>query len=185
MTARPVDRGFKDIGELVAAVVAVALAAQVSVPVPGSPVPQSLQTLAVVLVGAWLGPRAGFLSIVLYVVVGALGVPVFAGGSGGLPHLTGPTLGYLLGFAAGAALMGWWVRQPWGRGLVGAFAGALVVHALILVFGWARLGAIVGPLSAFDTGVRPFAVGGFAKSVAAALLWLPVRAWVEREEDGA
>lgn len=107
------------------AVLAVALAAQVSVPVPGSPVPQSLQTLAVVLVGAWLGPRTGAIALTTYMVLGAAGLPVFADGAGGIEHLAGPTLGYLVGFVVAAALMGWWVRQRWGWGVVGAFAGGL------------------------------------------------------------
>lgn len=180
MTARLLGRGFRDVGQLVAALAVVALAAQVSVPVPGSPVPQSLQTLAVVVVGAWLGPRQGFHAMAIYVVVGALGAPVFADGAGGPTHLTGPTLGYLLGFVAGAPLMGWWVRQSWGRGPVAVFAGAVVAHALILALGWARLGVLIGPLAAFETGVQPFVVGGLVKSVVAALLWMPIRAGRDR-----
>lgn len=167
------------------AVLAVALAAQVSVPVPGSPVPQSLQTLAVVLAGACLGPRMGALALTAYMVLGGAGVPVFADGAGGIEHLAGPTLGYLAGFVVAAALMGWWVRQRWGWGVVGAFAGAVVAHAVILKLGWARLAALVGPVEAWESGVGPFVVGGLAKAIVAAAIWAGVRSRVmARPLDG-
>lgn len=183
MTASTPDQGLSHRGPeevgalaaLVGAVAAVAVAAQVSVPVPGSPVPQSLQTLAVVLVGAWLGPRRGALALALYAVLGGVGAPVFADGAGGVQHLLGPTLGYLAGFVVGAALMGWWVRQAWGWGVVGAFAGAVVVHGVILALGGARLGALIGPVVAWESGVAPFLVGGVAKSAVAAAGWVVIR----------
>lgn len=175
MTARNPHSVSRTILAIVAGVVAVSVAAQVSVPVPGSPVPQSLQTLAVVLVGAWLGPRNGVLALGLYIVVGAVGAPIFADGAGGPTHLVGPTAGYLAGFVAGAGIMGWWVRQPWGGGASGAFAGGVVVHAVILGLGWARLGALIGPAVAWESGVAPFIWGGVAKSVVAAAGWFGLR----------
>ena len=121
---------------MAAAVVAVALAAQVSVAIPGSPVPQSLQTLAVVLVGAWLGPVRGGAALILYVAIGAVGAPVFADGAAGAAHLSGPTSGYLAGFvveenldelaelarSTGMAVVGrslQYRRAPDGRTLIG------------------------------------------------------------------
>ena len=177
-----VGGGLRDMGWLVVAVLLVALAAQVSVQVPGTPVPQSLQTLAVVVVGAWLGPRDGALALALYIVVGAAGLPVFADGASGAVHLAGPTLGYLVGFVAGAALMGWWVRRPWGRGFAAAFGGAVVAHLVILFLGWIRLGALVGPVEAYASGVAPFLVGGVMKAAGAAALWGAVRRRVEPAE---
>lgn len=185
MTARRLlEDGTRDVARLVVAVVAVALSAQVSVTLPGTPVPQSLQTLAVVVVGAWLGPRDGALAMALYIVVGALGPPVFADGAGGPGHLVGPTVGYLVGFVAGAALMGWWVRRPWAgpgwaRAVLTSFAGAVLAHGVILVMGWIRLGALVGLVEAFETGVEPFLLGGVAKSVAAALVWVAIKSRME------
>ncbi len=172
------DPGARTILAIVAAVVGVAVAAQFSVAVPGSPVPQSLQTLAVVLVGAWLGPRWGAVALALYVAVGAMGVPVFADGAAGAGHLTGPTVGYLAGFVAGAALMGWWVRTSWGWSLFGAFAGAVVAHFVILVLGWGRLVMLMGPVEAWEGGVAPFLWGGVAKSAVAAIAWAWLRRWV-------
>ena len=180
--SRIVDGGFRDLGRLVLGMVLVALSAQVSVPVPGTPVPQSLQTLAVVVVGAWLGPRDGALALALYVVVGAAGLPVFADGAGGAGHLVGPTMGYLVGFIAGAALMGWWVRRPWGRGVLAAFGGGVCAHVLILFFGWVRLGALVGPVEAYASGVAPFVVGGVVKAAGAAAVWGAIRRRVEPVE---
>jgi biotin transport system substrate-specific component len=151
-----------------AAVVAVALAAQVTLPMPGGLVPQSLQTLAVVLAGAWLGPARGGMALVLYVVVGAVGAPVFADGASGAEHLLGPTAGYLAGFVVAAVGMGWWFQQRWSRGFAGVFAGALAAHAVILGVGWLHLAEMMGVTVAFAAGVAPFLVGGLVKSVVAA-----------------
>jgi biotin transport system substrate-specific component len=105
----------------------------------GTPVPITLQTFAVLLAGACLGARRGFLAVVLYVVVGAAGLPVFSGGASGLPVLVGPSAGYLLGFPLAAALTGFLVeRLPRRRaatsvplimlsGLAGSFA---FIHTL-------------------------------------------------------
>ena len=132
----------RSVGSVLAGVAAVALAARVSVPVPGSPVPQSLQTLAVVLVGAWLGSARGAAALVAYLLAGALGLPVFADGGAGPAYATGPTAGYLAGCVAGAALVGWWVRQSWGTTFARVLAGMkrnpeLPVESLFMWFnGW-------------------------------------------------
>ena len=101
-----ISRGWLQSLSMVAlGVVIVAGSARVTATVPGVGVPQSAQTLAVLVVGAVLGARDGSLSLVAYVLVGGIGIPVFADGGSGWGHLVGPTAGYLLGFviAAGAA----------------------------------------------------------------------------------
>lgn len=157
-----------------AAVAAITLAARLEVPVPGAPVPQSLQSLGVVVAGGLLGARRGAGALALYVVLGAAGLPVFSGGGAGMERLTGPSAGYLAGFVGGAAAMGWWAgRQPDvppGRSVGWLLAGALVAHAIILGAGWARLGPMLGWNTAWQQGVVPFLAGGAAKSLAAALL---------------
>jgi biotin transport system substrate-specific component len=185
-------RAGERITTLFVAVGALALCAQVSVPVPGSPVPQSLQTLAVVLVGAWLGPAPAAGAVLVYIGIGAAGLPVFADGAGGLEHLRGATAGYLAGFVVGAAVMGWWVerrvgesgeapRPGRGNGLAALFLGAVVAHAVILGLGWARLALMVGAGAAFAGGVAPFVIGGVAKSaVAAAVVRVGKRTRLER-----
>lgn len=159
-------------------ILVVAVAARVSVPVPGSPVPQSLQTLAVVLVGAWLGPARGGATLVVYLVVGAVGLPVFADGASGVDSLVGPTAGYLVGFVAAAAFMGWAVGRPWGSGVAGVVGAAVLAHMVILGLGWLRLATTLGVALAFTGGVAPFLVGGLAKSLAAGGLWALVDRYV-------
>lgn len=137
----------------VAGVVLTALAARVAVPVPGSPVPFSLQVLAVLLTGVALGPRLGATSMGAYLAAGAAGLPVFAAG-GGLPYLLGPTGGYLLAFPAGAAVAGWAARDGSGlaRRALGLAAAVLVIHAGGA--GW--LVASLGAEEALARGSVPF-----------------------------
>lgn len=184
-------RYLRTAAAVLASVVAVAIAARFDVRVPGSPVPQSLQTLAVVLSGAALGPLRAAGAMVLYLVVGAVGAPVFADGGAGLDALVGPTAGYLYGFVLGAVVVGAaavWERRRWAgledcsRSLAWLAAGALqagavvavaslVAHAVILGLGWVRLGAMLGGVVALTAGVLPFLAGAVAKSVVAGVLW--------------
>ncbi len=154
---------------ILAAVAAIAVAARFSIPVPGSSVPQSLQTLAVVVVGALLGARDGTIALLLYIMLGAIGLPVFADGAAGWQHLTGSTAGYLIGFVLAAALVGAAGQLSWWRLLLAMIAG----HAVILFAGWLRLQLMIDPGPAWQHGVAPFIVGGLIKSVCA---WAIVRA---------
>jgi biotin transport system substrate-specific component len=104
---------------LMAAVTAVA--AQIAIPLPFSPIPFTLQVLAVILSGLLLGARGGTLAQAIYVLIGAIGVPVFAQFSGGLEHIAGPRGGYLVSYPIAAALRAGWHprsldRGPRGRG---------------------------------------------------------------------
>ncbi|OYV73442.1 MAG: hypothetical protein B7Z72_02510 [Gemmatimonadetes bacterium 21-71-4] len=148
----------------------VALAAQVAVPLPGTPVPMTLQPLAVLLVGGLLGPGLGSASLVLYLAAGATGFPVFTPlGAPGLARLFGPTGGYLLAFPVAAALVGWTAaRRPGWLGLVaGPLLGMVVIHA----GGLAQLTALTGSArAALAAGVIPFALGDLLKIAVAALL---------------
>lgn len=150
-------------------VVGVTLAARVSVPIPGSPVPQSLQTLAVCLVGAGLGARWGGVSVLLYLAAGAFGLPAFADGAAGWRHLTGPTAGYLVGFVGAAWLVGFGVERMHRHSFAARLALfcllMLAAHAVILGLGWLRLGALTGWGEAWRVGVAPFVWGGVVKSV--------------------
>ena len=154
------------------AVVATALAARVDVPIPGSPVPQSLQTFAVVLAAVWLGSRDGAVALLLYLLVGLLGAPVFADGAAGVAVLTGPTGGYLIGFVLAAALGGAIAARRHRERIwqpVVLLAG-VAAHVLILAAGWAGLARQIGAAAAWQHGVAPFVVGGLVKSLAAALV---------------
>ncbi|HTO73108.1 MAG TPA: biotin transporter BioY [Gemmatimonadales bacterium] len=108
---------------------AVALAAQITFPLPGSPVPSTLQGPAVLLAGGLMGALAGAGSLILYLILGAFGMPVFAGGSAGLDRLLGPTGGYLLSFPLGAALAGrLGERHNWKRCIAAALSGMAVIQ---------------------------------------------------------
>jgi biotin transport system substrate-specific component len=152
---------------VVAFALATAFGAQVAVPLPGTPVPITLQTLFVVLAGVVLGPRLGALSVAGYVLLGAAGAPVFAGGGAGLPWLLGPTGGYLLAAPAAAFIAGW-VAGP-GRSaprtLTGLASGVLTMYAggvswLYLLTGESLTGLLA-------LGVFPFVAGDAVKVLAA------------------
>ena len=144
----------------------VAASAQVVVPVPLSPVPMTLQPLAVLAVGGVLGAAAGASALVLYLALGMLGLPVFAGGGAGLVHVLGPTGGYLLAFPAAAAVAGVLARADAEgrvsvlRALLGCALGLAVIHA----GGLAQLTALgLDPTHALDIGFIPFFTGDLLK----------------------
>src|SRR3712207_6388627 len=113
----------------------IALSAQVSVPF--YPVPMTLQTLAVLGIGAGFGARLGAAAVLLYLAEGALGLPVFALGKAGPAVLIGPTGGFLLGFVLAAALIGWFAERGADRNALRMFAAALLAGAVLYVPGLA------------------------------------------------
>jgi len=147
----------------------VALAAQARVPLPFTPVPVTLQDLAVLTVGGLLGGTAGAAALVTYLGLGILGLPVFSGGGAGLPWLFGPTGGYLLAFPVAAFVMGAVARRGgFLRALLGATLGMVVIH----LGGVAQLALLTGdPVTAFRTGSLPFlSVSVLKAGLAAALV---------------
>lgn len=148
----------------------VALMARVSIPLPFSPVPITGQTFAVLLVGTLLGSVRGATALGLYLLWGALGLPVFAGGRGGIVHILGPTGGYLLGFVAAAYTVGLlaqrgWDRRPWTCALSMA-----VGNALIYILGLPWLAGYVGPDKVLRLGLLPFIPGDLLKVLAAVII---------------
>jgi biotin transport system substrate-specific component len=146
----------------------VALASQIVVPL--TPVPVTGQTLAVLLVGAALGARRGALSLLAYVAAGAAGLPVFAGGAAGMARLTGPTAGYLVGFIAGGAAVGWLCQRGWDRSPGSTFLAMLLGQLLIYIPGVAWLAGLTGLRPALAAGLAPFIFGDVLKAALAALL---------------
>src|SRR6187431_208336 len=112
----------------------VALAAQVSIGLPFTPVPITGQTFAVVLVGASLGSLLAVASLGVYIFVGALGAPVYADQTHGWDVLTGPTGGYIIGFVLAAALTGFLARERWDRRFSSAVAAMLSGNVVIYLF---------------------------------------------------
>lgn len=158
---------LKQLGAVVAGTLVLALSSYVTVPM--IPVPITLQTLAVVLVGAFYGWRLGGITIAAWLMEGALGLPVFAGGTGGLLVFLGPTAGYLLSFPLIGALAGWLVEHGWnGAHPIRAFWAMMLAQTVCLLLGAAWLAVLIGPKSAFLTGVLPFIPGEIVKSALAA-----------------
>lgn len=153
-----------------------AVGAHVSLPLPFSPVPVTLQTLFVLLSALVLGGKLGALSQLLYVAAGALGLPVFAGGRGGAGALLGPTGGYLFGFVAGAYAAGL-LAERLGRGRRGLLLSAAAGTCVIYAFGalWLSSVAGLGLWGALAVGVLPFLPGDAAKVLLAAEVALRVR----------
>ena len=172
--ASRLSRFAQVVGPIALGTLCVAVAAQFVVPVPLSPVPMTLQPLAVLVVGGLLGASAGVSALVLYIALGALGLPVFAAGGSGLPHLIGPTGGYLLAFPVAAGIAGAVVRQaPTSvlRVLIACALGMVVIH----LGGVAQL-ALLGrdPSLAFRVGFVPFLTGDLLKVGLAAAVILAV-----------
>ena len=157
------------IGILVA-VAALALASQFALPLPGTPVPLTLQPLLVVLTGLVLGPVDAAMAMVLYLGLGAAGLPVFQPiGAPGIARLLGPTGGYLLAYPIAAAVAGWLGagRESFATRALAAMAGILVMY----VGGIAQLAVITGSLAtAALIGALPFVAADAVKALIAAAI---------------
>ncbi len=153
------------------------LAASSYVSVPMIPVPITMQTLAVTLIGALYGWRLGAATVVAWLAEAAMGMPVLANGAGGLHAFAGPTSGYLFSFPIIAAVTGFLAEKGWnGHRPVLAFVAMMLANLLCLVIGGVVLGFMIGVEKAFLLGVLPFLVGAALKSaLGAALLRLLVR----------
>jgi biotin transport system substrate-specific component len=149
----------------------VSLAAQVAVPIPGTPVPVTLQPLAVLIVGGLLGPALGASSLVLYLLLGAAGLPVFTPfGLPGVARLIGPTGGYLLAYPLAAAIVGRLATDQWVRLSLASLAGLVVIH----LGGLAQLVLLTGSgAAALQVGTIPFLLGDLGKLAIAVLLLRP------------
>ncbi|HWV20497.1 MAG TPA: biotin transporter BioY [Devosia sp.] len=153
------------------------LAAASYVEVPLVPVPVTMQTLAVTLIGAVYGWRLGALTVVAWLMEAALGMPVLSGGAAGAHHFVGPTAGYLFAFPLAAALTGWLAERGWnGNRPALAFLSMVSGNAICLALGSLWLALAIGLEDAFTFGVLPFLVGGLLKSaLGAALLYVLAR----------
>jgi biotin transport system substrate-specific component len=160
---------------IVVAVGALALSAQFALPMPGTPVPLTLQPFVVVLAGLLLGPADAAAAMVLYLAAGAVGLPVFAPmGAPGLARLLGPTGGYLLAYPVAAAVAGWL-----GAGRASFMTRALAAVAGIAVIylgGLAQLAMLSGSIAtAALLGALPFAAADVVKAFVAAAVSGPRR----------
>jgi biotin transport system substrate-specific component len=156
------------------------LAAKINLPLPY--VPMTLQTLAVLVIGAVYGWRLGCATVAAYLTIGAIGLPVFAGPAGGLAPLMGPTAGYLAGFLAATFTTGWLSGRGWDRSVPWLFAAMVLGHLIILAagFGWLALGMKLGAEKAWLVGIAPFLAASLIKSAFGAALVSAARRILDR-----
>lgn len=158
-----------------------AVCAQISIHVPGSPVPITGQTFAVVLAGASLGSVRGGLSQLLYLLLG-LGLPVYASGTHGTGVLFGASGGYIIGFVLAAAAVGWIAERGGDRRVLSACVAFALGQLLIFGVGvpWLKVSASLSWGAAIHEGFTIFILGGIVKAVLAGLLmpsaWRVLRA---------
>lgn len=150
-----------------------ALASQISVPMV--PVPITMQTFAITMIGVLYGWRLGALTVLAWLGEAMMGLPVLANGGGGLAPFVGPTAGYLVAFPIIAALAGYLAEKGWtGSHMVKSFLAHLSANILCLAIGGAWLGYLIGAEKGLALGVTPFILGAVLKSALAAALLMAV-----------
>jgi len=137
---------------------------------PMYPVPMTLQTFAILLVAGLAGARLAAASVITWLALAAIGLPLLADGAGGLDAFSGRTAGYLAGFVIAAFACGWLTEKPALRGWLAMMLVFLLGHAIILGAGWLRLAALVGPQPAWENGIAPFLAGALLKSALAVVV---------------
>lgn len=150
--------------------------------VPIGPVPIVLSTLFVILSGLLLGGQWGLASIGLYLLVGSIGLPVFAGGKGGFAHFLGPTGGYLFGYLLASWLTGIISERSKGSLILDVFAvimGSLAIYTIGVP--WLKMVTQMSWTKTFIVGVVPFLIGDAIKAVVAIVLARSVRPILKRQ----
>ncbi len=149
------------------------LAACAWIEVPMVPVPMTMQTFGMVMIGAVYGWRLGGATVAVYLTEGAIGLPVFAGGAAGIHHFVGPTAGYLVAFVLAAMLVGASAERGLLRHPLSAFTVMLAGHLLILALGvaWLAYAVGLGLSQAVAVGATPFLIGMVLKSALAVACW--------------
>jgi biotin transport system substrate-specific component len=162
----------------------IALSAQIIIPT--TPVPFTGQTLGILVVGGALGLRRGATAVLLYLAIGALGVPIYAEGKAGFAILGGVTGGYLIGFVVAAAIVGRLAELGWDRRLPGALVAMAIGTAVIYAIGvpWLKLTTGLSWADAVNAGMTTFLVWDAAKLLIAAAAF-PATWWLigRRPED--
>jgi biotin transport system substrate-specific component len=177
---RPCEKrwaGFYDLALIIGGSLLIGLSAQFAVRLPFSPVPVTAQTFAVLMIGALFGSQRGGVTILLYVIEGAAGLPVFAMGQGGAAVLLGPRGGYLVGFVAAAYAVGLLAERGWDRRIGTTILAMVFGEALMYVFALSWLFCLrlvfrvpIGAGSILALGLYPFIVGDLLKIALAAIL---------------
>ncbi len=161
--------------------VLLALSAKISIPF--YPVPMTLQTLAVLLLAATFGFRMGLATVVLYLIEGALGLPVFAGTPArgiGIPYLLGPTGGYLMGFLLAVAFVGYASDKGWTRKISRIGLIMMSAHLFIYIPGLLWLAQFTGTGRVLELGLFPFLPGDLLKLALAVCLYGSGKKFIEK-----
>jgi len=166
----PIDF-VRQVGLVIGFSLLTALSAQIVIPI--GPVPITGQTFAVLLTGALLGSRLGAITMIVYLLEGAIGLPFFSGAHGGILHLLGPTGGYLVAFPAGAFITGAFAEHGWDRKFLTAAAAMAIGSIVIMLSGWLWFSLVMktSPAITLFATVLKFIPGDIIKiSLAAAVL---------------
>ena len=166
---------------VVLASVFVALCAQVTIPIPFTPVPLTLQNFGVLVVGMTLGARRGFAALLLYLAEGAMGMPVFnPTGPGGVLQLVGPTGGFLMAYPLVAAVAGW-VMERGNKTFKRALSAGFLAEIVLFVGGLGWLAVLTGsPAQAVRMGLYWFVFAELIKILMAAAVSLRAKQWMKQ-----
>ena len=170
---------------ILAGTLLISLAAQVRFYLPGNPIPVTGQTFAVLLAGGALGFRRGMASTTIYLLLGLVGLPVFAGGRNGLEVILGASGGYIVGFILAAGIVGRLAELGWDRNLFGSVGAMLLGSAVVYLVGvpWLAIAARQPMGWALANGLEPFLLGDALKIGLAAVAF-PVAWWVVGRRPG-
>ncbi len=166
-----IQRALRYVLLALAGSVLITICTQISLPL--FPVPMTLQTFAVFLIGLTYGWRLGGITVSLYLFEGAIGLPVFSGGKGGMIVFMGPTAGYLVGFLLAAIACGWFAERGFDRSYFRLFLSLLAGNILIYAPGLLWLGTLIGwDKPVLEYGLYPF-IGGDILKISMVVLLLP------------
>jgi biotin transport system substrate-specific component len=163
-------RAAADMLLVIGASALIAIAAQVAIPLPLTPVPLTLQPLAVIFIGVALGSTRGAAAAALYLLEGFSGLPVFAQGHGGALWLAGATAGFLYSYPFAAFVAGYVSERGWGSSILRAVTGMLLALGVIYLGGWSWLAMLTDARTAFAAGVAPFVFADIVKVAIGAML---------------
>ena len=145
------------------------LAVSAKVQIPFWPVPMTMQTFVVLVLGIVYGARLGAVTVGLYLIEGAVGLPVFATGSG-LAYIVGPTGGYLIGFLFASYVIGMLANRGWDRSMIKTLGSMLIGTVIIFIMGIAWLSTFIGFEKAVAAGLTPFILSEGLKILLAVII---------------
>jgi len=163
------NKSLISLAKIIGAVAFICVCAQISFGLPGG-IPFSGQSLAVLAVAITMGFRKGTLAVAIYLILGALGLPVFAGGSYGYEHFFNPFAGYLIGFLIAAAVVGKLKEKGFDKTFSKSFIAFLIGHAIILTLGTFVVYLQRDWQTAWIYGLKPFLIAAVIKSLLGSLI---------------